>query len=46
MMTDLLTKSNLINNVLKQTRQNHKICHQNALTLKKMFHIAKNKLDK
>ena len=34
MMTDLLTKDNLINNVLKQARQSHKIHHQNAFALK------------
>lgn len=33
-MTDLLTKHNLINNVLKEARQSHKIHHQNALALK------------
>lgn len=40
-MTDLLTKDNLINNVLKQAKQSHKIHHQNALELKKKFHISK-----
>lgn len=45
-MTDLLTKDNLIKNVLKQAKESHKIHHQNALELKKCFTFQKNKLDK
>lgn len=41
MMTDLSTKDNLINNILKQARQSHKSYHQNALTLKNVSYYKK-----
>lgn len=40
-MTDLSTKDNLINNILKQARQSHKSHHQNALILKNVSYYKK-----